>query len=110
MKCLYCGKYFKPKSDHDYFCKESCRHSFNLYGEKQTTCVCIYCGKTFETKRRKKYCSRECYLLRNGHMSDKQAKPKKTKGKKKIMTIAEINEAARSEGLTYGEYVARYKV
>lgn len=109
MKCLYCGKSFKPKSDHEYFCSVSCRQSFNLFGKKETTFVCIYCGKTFESKRRKKYCSHECYLLCNGKMRN-TSKPKKTKGKKKIMTIAEINEAARSEGLTYGEYVARYKV
>jgi hypothetical protein len=69
-------------------------------------CVCENCGKEFTTMRRKSYCSNECRFEANGQ---KRKKANQMKFKPKY-TLAQVNALARAEGLTYGQYMARYYI
>ena len=75
---------------------------------------CQECGKTF-TKRRsnQRYCCEECCRLgtlrRNRASYNRRYAEAKKKGKgkkKKLSTLAEINQLARDAGMTYGKYMA----
>lgn len=89
---------------------------------------CPVCGKMFARERKKpnqRYCSLDCSKkaeLESKRISARQNKslihhrsiepPKKPKKKKKsnMKSIAEIDRLAKEEGLTYGQYVAKYGV
>lgn len=85
--------------------------------------ICIICGKEFVPKNHKsRMCSPECRRIRSMELArdqrkqQKASKPEKAKQprrrKQKEKTnhdkIADIAIAARKEGLTYGQYVAKY--
>ncbi len=67
------------------------------------TAICPVCQTVFEPKSASKYCSAKCRLKANGRMS-----PKPRQRKKPSLSLAQINELARAEGLNYGQYVAKY--
>lgn len=89
---------------------------------------CPVCGEMFVRERKKpnqRYCSLDCSKkaeLESKKLSERQNKsliahrsiepPKKPKKKKKsnMESIVEIDRLAKSEGLTYGQYVAKYGV
>ena len=78
-------------------------------------CNCAYCGKTFIPKNSKqKYCSVACRdknkKKRIKENPDKYTyyRERKTRRKAKGTDLGRINEKARAEGLTYGQYVAKY--
>ena len=65
---------------------------------------CVICNKPLPMSRTK-YCSNQCRIDDRAKCG-KKAKLKQVK--KKAAEFADINEAARSEGMTYGQYVAKY--
>lgn len=65
---------------------------------------CYYCGA--EVYGRKFYCSAECKAAGRRLQPLKRIR---TQPKPKL-SIDEINRLARDEGLTYGQYVAKYKM
>lgn len=71
---------------------------------------CKFCGKQFlAAKKNHIYCCHNCSLKsrqRRDRELYKEEKKEKTRRKKKQNRIAEINEAARAAGMTYGQYVA----
>lgn len=87
------------------------------------TKTCKICGKEFLAKSYKAtMCSSECRKIRNLEIAReqnerrkamnaekaKQSKVRKPKEKTNRDKITEIAIAARKEGLTYGQYVAKY--
>lgn len=117
-KCKCCGKDMPIKFGGRWvFCSEECFNKF--YGVKNTKLEgCAICGKPLTGKRRT-YCSDECF-----NQSKKQERyegykrpqattypvvvVKKRGRPKKKMTLAEVNELAREENLTYGQYCAKH--
>lgn len=77
---------------------------------------CIICGKEFTARRdSQKCCSSECrkenasrYQKAKYYKTSRTAKSPEPKRPKN--NITEIAVAARAEGLTYGQYVARYEM
>lgn len=67
--------------------------------------ICKTCGKVFiRNIRHKTYCSAECKMKMDRYRWAARRKKKKSN----LITIAEINRKAFAEGLTYGQYVAKY--
>lgn len=94
-------------------------HRKNVHEKTEQKKICIICGKEFTTTRDAKCCSKECRDKRNVQKQSenyerKQKEIKKNGKKKKQLPktnhekIADIAIAARKEGLTYGQYVAKY--
>lgn len=117
--CQNCGKEFAQKfRSSEKFCSTFCRKFYHRQ-EKPAYKVCEICGKGFEGKAQR-YCSPECryqaQLERQRAYKVNFKKPqaevkeehKKKRGRKKKLSLAEINELARAEGLNYGQYVAKY--
>lgn len=97
-ECMQCGKKFIPKVYNQQFCSLECK---NFKRDR----YCIYCGKKL-TANKSKYCSVKCkneYNKQGGciviHKGRKQ---------KKTNALADLNAKARAEGLTYGQYMAKY--
>lgn len=89
--------------------------------------ICAVCGKEFVRNCRQskmKYCSEPCRRIvkneatrrfreRNKVEINQQRKEKRQKIKKKVSNndiVLQINALARKEGLSYGQYVAKYGV
>lgn len=90
--------------------------------------VCVICGKEFvrgKNQDRMKYCSMECRKvviaansrrfrelnkerIKQERREKNKSKPKKKESNNKL--ILRIDELARKEGLSYGQYVAKYGV
>jgi hypothetical protein len=115
--CAYCKLPFDTNRNAQQYCSLSCSSSSRktrdeeYYIRKQLSLKmeCAFCGKTFVHGRRKQYCSNECRLQANGrgglkdYLSDvKHAKPD--------IPADEVERRARAEGLTYGQYVAKYRL
>lgn len=100
------------------------------YGER----VCVICGKTYIARTStQKTCSKECSQILNKQTRDKhllkveaqkamgtyenpwhktydeKPKPRKRQPKPKL-SVVEIAVLARAEGMTYGQYVAKYNI
>lgn len=65
---------------------------------------CRNCGKQ-NPPDKYIYCCTEC---RKEAALSRTISGRKKRAKKRAAALAEINAAARSEGLTYGQYVAKY--
>lgn len=83
LRCEYCGAIFKPNGGHQKYCSSECCKNATL--EKQRA------NRDIEECRRK---------------ASKNAKA--VSKRRKI--LVNINEEARKEGLTYGQYVARHGI
>lgn len=78
--------------------------------------ICPICGKVAEFNTRKRlYCSEECSKKANAQYSYEYVKAwradKKSRSKRITKNTATLNEilvAAEKEGLSYGQYVAKY--
>ena len=66
--------------------------------------LCGNCRKPLAQSKRK-YCCNACRLE---YESLKTISGRSRRAKKRASALAEVNAAARSEGLTYGQYVAKY--
>ena len=122
-KCLNCGNEFKYRfRSTEKFCSAECCHKYHQHKRKASTnTVCLICGKAL-TGNQTKYCSEECrykaqlerqrQLNKNEYKkpkADTVAPPSKKRGRPpKKLSIADINQLAREEGLNYGQYVAKY--
>ena len=84
------------------YCNEDCRTAANRKILGRRTFECAFCGKDFESDARRKYCSAEC------REDAKRENQKRKKPKKAKVSLEQINELARKEGLTYGQYFAKY--
>lgn len=72
---------------------------------------CVVCGLKFSANTRANTCSKECREKRKDLKITEWKNNKKRVVKKESLarkSLSEINELARKEGLTYGEYVARH--
>jgi hypothetical protein len=113
-KCKFCGNSFATRHSTQLYCCKSCSSQAfaDLKAELATgeaithRLKCNFCGKPFTNKRRKSYCSNECRLMANGRCA--RPKPKDKKAEKPKVSIAEVCVLARQQGLTYGQYVAKY--
>jgi predicted nucleic acid-binding Zn ribbon protein len=115
MNCLYCGNKilinFGTKNKK--YCSKECGKKYRrTQGRKNTTCV--ICGGAL-TGTQSKYCSYECHKKATAKKQcqdkDRFKKPptvERKKPKKPSLSIAQINELARAEGLNYGQYVAKH--
>lgn len=91
VQCPVCGKMFdrEPKKGNQMYCGLECRRKAELE------------SKRLSSQRNK--------LLIPFNSIDPPKKPKKKK-KSNMESIVEIDRLAKSEGLTYGQYVAKYGV
>lgn len=112
-QCPVCKKEFVPFQSAQKYCCVECRVAYyaNLRKKENNRYECSYCGTIFESDRRKKYCSVKCQ--RKGKGSNKRTRKGSNKctpkqEKKSKLSLAQINELARAEGLNYGPYVAKY--
>lgn len=83
---------------------------------------CKWCGNEFEGRNQQRYCSKSCKDKMNEFSGIKYQhkelveksqyvqKAKRGRPKYKGPSILEIDAAARKEGLTYGQYVAKYGI
>ena len=105
-KCPVCGKAFTAEKNGIKYCSPMCKKKAS--GRPPLKKKCEYCMSDLPP-RRKKYCSDDCYLMANGRKGDKAGKFVFKKSKRKL-PMADINERARAEGLSYGQYVAKYNI
>lgn len=112
--CEWCGEPFVAIRYNQKCCTREC--AYELYKARvyktEKTCICGYCEKEFKTMRKRTYCSSECRIAANGQkqrVADRKLKAKRDKSKPKF-TLAQVNAMARAEGLTYGQYMAKYSL
>lgn len=99
------------------FCSDECLKKF--YGRKNSKLEsCEMCGKPL-TGQRRTYCSEECQKQsKKQERYEEYKKPmattypvvvvKKRGRPKKKLTLAEVNELARAENMSYGQYCAKH--
>ena len=114
MTCKYCGNELKItfRGSAKYCSKECCRKFHNRNKSKYKECK--ICGKALDGKQRL-YCSEKCKkkgkaILEMNYHSTQYKKPTiaEREQKKPKMSIAQINALARTENLTYGQYLAKH--
>ena len=126
MKCVVCGKEFKQTHGSQTMCSEECRKEYrrqyqeNLRRMKPHTCkisICAECGKEFENPGGKRMtCSPECKKARARKVQRESREQKRQKDRyisyctKRNKELSQIAAAARAEHMTYGQYVAKYRV
>ena len=121
MNCLNCGKEIKTtfREQTTKFCSKECCQIFHRL-KKYYKKYCKICGKELE-KPKRDYCSPECVKQARDERRAKEREeckkpkaevkePKKRDRPKKKLTLAQINELARAEGLNYGQYCAKHKL
>lgn len=78
---------------------------------------CVECGKEFDRRegsgRKTRYCSEKCRRKYNNRLNNERLKgiyatKPIPRGKKPKYSIAQINDKARKEGLSYGEYMTKH--
>ncbi len=115
MKCRICGKEIKVGFKRKIFCSKECSDLFYGYKTERKT-NCVICGKPL-VGRQRSYCSDECKSVAKTKSQQAEnkveykkpkAEPKPKVKKQKTLTISQVNELARAEGLNYGQYVAKY--
>ena len=124
-KCQHCGNEFKYRfRATEKFCSTKCCHDYHRGLRRvHKNKVCVICGKEL-TGTQTKYCSEECrykaqldrqreryeqeYKSTMTEATETQKKLKKRGRPKKKLSLADINNLARAEGLNYGQYVAKY--
>ena len=95
-KCEHCGSEFNPRTRRQLYCSEKCKTEVMRQQQKENRQLrkkercCVVCGKSIIGSRKFKYCSWE------------PTKPK--------LSISEICKLALAEHLSYGKYVAKYKL
>lgn len=107
--CNWCGNVFAPTHNRQTYCSADCAkemYKARIY-KTERVLVCECCEKEFTAMRKRTYCSNECRYEANGRKRKQKPKSKKTKPK---YTLAQVNALARSEGLSYGQYMAKYNL
>ncbi len=107
--CPFCQVEFFTEKNAQVYCCDRCRRGAfakkKREGNKSRVFTCAYCGNTFTSDKKQKYCCEKCRLIAYGRIT---AKPKARKKPK--LSLAQINELARAEGMNYGQYVAKYGI
>ena len=125
--CEICGTEFETNRTNKICCSDRCsqkrwriqkkNQGKNGVGEIRK---CIICGNEFKSKSKNHICcSKKCQVKRNCIVTEQQRKNRYYEEKQKNLikeampksnhdAIANIAIAARKEGLTYGQYVAKY--
>lgn len=122
--CEMCGKEFEATRKNAMYCSKRCGEKkwrmLNTDIDKKTkeTAKCIVCGNEFKKLRKdhvccSKKCSQKKYKestkIRGVRYRERQKEKKNApKPESNHKRIADIAIAARNEGLTYGQYVAKY--
>lgn len=109
VNCALCGVEFETEQNAKQYCSVKCRRRAQAKMSKERrglrTFTCAWCGCEFLSIRKRRYCSVAHRLMANGRLLPKPMEREKPK-----MTIEEIAKASREEGLSYGEYVRKYKL
>lgn len=104
-RCIICGKVITDKRTR--ICSDECRkknkkiHNAKYYEQNRIKKKCIICGKPLPV-RRSKTCSDECARI--------WLEKRKIIDKNHISPLGVISVLAREEHLSYGRYVAKYKL
>lgn len=104
--CKYCGKEFTTDNHRQKYCTVECRDK--AYKEKRFKPLgtrvfeCEFCGELFEADSKRRFCTPECRLK----YERGKRKPKKTKKPK--LSLNQVAKLSREEGLSYGQYCAKY--
>ena len=105
VRCPECGKVFEKREKRQTYCCVECRiKHYQKNKPKKLYYHCEYCGKVYEQGSENKYCSDEC---KSKYASGRN---KKSGRKKKPLSIVEVETLARAEGLSFGQYVKKYKL
>lgn len=96
-KCLGCGKEYKPNACNQQYCSIECRN-------RKKPRFCLFCGSKLNGVQ-KKYCNSKC---RNEYLKANKNTVTRKAIRRKKTSLADINKKARSEGLSYGQYMAKY--
>lgn len=108
--CVQCGKRFMQPRARAYTCQPCVDYGARTLSSR----FCSRCGKKFVPVKGEYYfCSEECRGEEPKANREKvrvksaaDVKPKKQKEKKE--TLTSIQQKAHKEGLSYGQYVAKY--
>ena len=97
--CKHCGAVFSSVRKRLFCCERCLMLWHSNYHNQQATMIkiCMNCGKEYSGKNQK-YCGEACKIA---------AEKAKKARRKKTLSIAKINEQARSQRLSYGQLVAR---
>lgn len=104
--CEHCGKEFVTTNHNQKYCSVECRQK--AYKEKPYKPLgtrvfeCEFCGELFEADIKRKFCTPECRL------KYERGKRKTRKPKKPKLTLEQVAKLSREEGLSYGQYCAKY--
>ena len=109
--CIKCGKEFVRTGHAQKQCEACRKATTQKANSKPKVKKCDMCGKEFVRKsnsqKRCKECQDKVTYKYNGQ-KDTNDKPNGRRNKK--LTLSEIGRLAKAEGLTYGQYVTKYKV
>ena len=113
-KCKHCGEKIKIGFvKRMKFCSVECRNAY-YKAQSQKDRKCLICGGQL-TGTQSKYCSNECSkkaaAKKQTEKNERYKKPptvERKKAKKPSLSLAQVNELARAEGLNYGQYCAKY--
>ena len=72
--------------------------------KKQKTC--LICGTSFIGLVQQKYCCKECAMMANKR--SQQESQVRRRRKKANTSLNDIARKSKEEGLSYGQYVAKY--
>ena len=122
-----CGKLFRPKANSQKFCTARCRERYKkkLLRDKKKEkkkakrhpvqiCANPECSKEFIPKRLGMlYCSVRCQVRVHNQRTKEKTLIKyirkyRPRGAKPSMSLSEVNELARAEGLSYGQYFNKH--
>ena len=106
--CPCCGVEFEARNNAAKFCSSKCRKKSHTIKQKAAVMkyyniskyTCKQCGKVFQAKVHRDFCCAGC--------EDAYAANRKERNRQNALEISRINELARKEGLTYGQYMAKY--
>lgn len=102
-KCVVCGKEFKQIRGNQIVCSNECRRKRDSEMQKQWREKNLgYMSKKTGQEMPKVEIPKE--------EIPKKEKPKRKQSKNNYEKIVDIAIAARNEGLTYGQYVAKHKL
>ena len=109
VTCRECGKEFKTSCSNAVYCSKECARIWHNKAKamrrKENKRYCVVCGTELTDYQHRRYCSEEC--KKNNKV--KYYQPKKAK-KEKVTSLDDIALKAREEGLTYGQYVVKYRL
>jgi predicted nucleic acid-binding Zn ribbon protein len=105
--CKECGKEFSPSCPTMIYCSKECARNWHnrarAMKRKENKRYCVVCGALLTDYKHRRYCSEECKKKAN---RIKVFRPKRKA--KKMASLIDISAKANEEGLTYGQYVAKY--